>query len=271
MDFITLLTDFGNLDEYAGVMKGVIYSVNPEVRIVDLTHGTAPQDVTQAAYTIKASYHYFPKRTIHIVVVDPGVGTRRKIVALKLDGHFFVAPDNGVLSLLWQDHEVESAVRVENPEYFLKEVSRTFHGRDIFAPVAGWISRKVPLEHFGPETEVSSLQSIETIPAKAAPPDGVPGKIISVDRFGNLLTNIEEKTIYHLCRKYPDRLPVIKSGNLKISGLSSSYQDVPSGHGLMIIGSRGFLEISVNGGDASRQFNIHRNDSVELILESTVS
>ncbi|MFO8084002.1 MAG: SAM-dependent chlorinase/fluorinase [Desulfobacterales bacterium] len=268
MNIITLLTDFGNSDEYVGVMKGVIYSINPGARIVDLTHGIDPQDITQAAYLIKASYSYFPKSTIHLTVVDPGVGTERKIAVIQIDNHIFVAPDNGVLSLLWQDHEIESGVWVNDSRYFLSDVSRTFHGRDIFAPLTAWISKKMPLKKLGPEITVSDLQTITTLPARISAQNSIQGKVVSVDRFGNLLTNVEAKTIFQFCHKNSDKLPVIKLGEIYITGLSSSYQDVPKKSGLMIIGSRNLLEIAVNCGNASRMFNVRKNDSIVLTLKN---
>lgn len=268
MPVISLLTDFGNFDEYVGVMKGVILSINPDARIVDLNHWIDPQDIIQAAYLIKSSYSYFPKNTIHVVVVDPGVGTQRRIVVLKIEDHFFVAPDNGVLSLLWQNTKIESAVNVNNSRYFLPLVSNTFHGRDIIAPVAAWISKKVPLKSLGSQLEFSHLKSIEMPFAKISPQNLIKGTVISVDRFGNLLTNIEAKTIFQLCRQNTDKVPVVRLGNSCVKGLSLTYQSVPEKSGLMIIGSRNCLEVAVNRGNASRIFNVGKKDSIVVTLEN---
>ena len=188
MALITLLTDFGHSDEYVGVMKGVILSIDQDADIIDLTHMIDPQDITQASCLLKASYPYFPKNTIHVVVVDPGVGTERKIVVLKIDGHFFLAPDNGVLSCLWQNQSIEAGVWVTNPQYFLHDVSRTFHGRDIMAPVAGWLSRKTPIKNLGPPAKYSDLKTINFLTAKISPENCIDGNVISIDRFGNFRT-----------------------------------------------------------------------------------
>jgi S-adenosylmethionine hydrolase len=169
---------------------------------------------------------------------------------------------------LWQDREIESGVWVHDSGYFLSDVSRTFHGRDIFAPLAAWISKKIPLKKLGPEMTVSDLQTITTLPAGISAQNSIQGKVVSVDHFGNLLTNIEAKIILEFCQKNPDKLPVIKLGEIDIAGLSASYQDVPEKSGLMIIGSRNLLEIAVNCGNASRMFNVRKNDSFMLTLKN---
>jgi S-adenosyl-L-methionine hydrolase (adenosine-forming) len=266
MSIITMLTDFGHSDEYVGVMKGVIISIDPDARIIDLTHLIDPQDITQAAYLLKSSYPYFPKNTIHMVVVDPGVGTERKIVLLKIDGHFFLAPDNGVLSLLWQHQSIQAGVWVTNRQYFLHDISRTFHGRDIIAPVAAWLSKKIPIKSLGPPVNFSGLKTIKFLSPKISSENSIIGIVISIDRFGNLLTNIEERTIFQLCQQFPDKLPVVNLGKIFIKGLSAGYQSVPEKKALMIIGSRGYLEISVNCGNASQIFNIFKGDPIVISL-----
>ena len=269
MALITLLTDFGCSDEYVGVIKGVILSIDPDADIVDLTHMIDPQDITQAAYLLKASYTYFPKKTIHVVVVDPGVGTERKIVVLKIDGHFFLAPDNGVLSCLWQNQSIEAGVWVNNPRYFLHDISRTFHGRDIIAPVAAWLSRKTPINHFGPSVKYSDLKTINILTSKISSENSIDGNVISIDRFGNLLTNIEAGTIFELCRQHPNQFPVVKIGKNIIKGLSNSYQSVPEKQALMIIGSRGYLEIAVNCGNANQILGVRKGDPVAIALATS--
>ncbi len=266
MPIITLLTDFGHCDEYVGVMKGVILSINPDAHIIDLTHLIDPQDITQAAYLLKASYPYFPKNSIHVVVVDPGVGTDRKILVLKIDGHFFLAPDNGVLSLLWQNQSIDAGVWVNNPRYFLHDISKTFHGRDIFAPVAAWLSVNTPIKDLGPPVKYSDLKTKKVLTSKISPDDSIVGAVISIDRFGNLLTNIEAETIFKMCQQHPDKLPVIRTGKIHIIGLSNSYQSVPEKQALMIIGSRGYLEIAVNGGNASQLLEVCKGAPVTITL-----
>jgi S-adenosyl-L-methionine hydrolase (adenosine-forming) len=266
MPLITLLTDFGHSDEYVGVIKGVILSIDPDAHIIDLTHLIDPQDITQAAYLLKASYPYFPKNTIHVVVVDPGVGTDRKIVVLKIGGHFFLAPDNGVLSLLWQNQSIEAGVWLNNPRYFLHDISRTFHGRDIIAPVAAWLSRHTPIHLLGPPVKYSDLKRIKIPTSKISPENSIEGTVILIDRFGNLLTNIEAGTIFQMRHQHPDKLPVLKIGNTLIRGLSSSYQSVPEKQALMIIGSRSYLEIAVNCGNASQLLEVRKGNPVTITL-----
>jgi S-adenosyl-L-methionine hydrolase (adenosine-forming) len=266
MSIITMLTDFGHSDEYVGVMKGVILSIDPDAHIIDLTHLIDPQDITQAAYLIKSSYLYFPKNTIHMVVVDPGVGTERKIMVLKIDDHFFLAPDNGVLSLLWQHQSIQAGVWVTNHQYFLHDISRTFHGRDIIAPVAAWLSKKIPMKYLGSPVNYSNVKTIKILPPKISSENSIIGTVISIDRFGNLITNIEEGMIFQLCQQFPDKLPVVNIGKIIIKGLSAGYQSVPEKKALMIIGSRGYLEISVNCGNASQIFEIFKGDPIVTSL-----
>lgn len=158
MSVITLLTDFGTQDEYAGVMKGVILSLHPAALIVDISHQIAPQDVMQAAYMLRSSWQYFPAGTVHVTVVDPGVGGKRDILAAQYKRHFFLAPDNGILSMLAEEGDFQSLIRVENSGYFRNSVSRTFHGRDIFAPVAAHLSMGVKPENFGPRADFRQIK-----------------------------------------------------------------------------------------------------------------
>lgn len=266
MAIITLLTDFGHSDEYVGVMKGVILSIDDDAKIIDLTHLIDPQDISQAAYLIKASYSYFPRNTIHVVVVDPGVGTNRRIIALKINGHFFIAPDNGVLSLLWQNQRFEGGVWVNNSKYFAHVISHTFHGRDIIAPVAGWLSMKTPMSDLGPPVEISDLNVLRVSNPKISDKNTLEGMVILIDHFGNLLTNIEAKMIFQLCQRYPEKMIVVKVGKTIIKGLSTSYETVPEKQALVIIGSRGYLEIAVNCGNASKILNVYKKDPVTITL-----
>lgn len=150
MSIITLMTDFGVIDEYVAIMKGAILSVNSSAKIIDITHQIDPQDLIGAAYRIESVYKYFPVGTIHAIVVDPGVGSERSIIAVKMFDHIFLAPDNGVLTLLLNEGKTSAIVRIENSKYFLKSISRTFHGRDIFASVSAHLSKGLPIEWLGP-------------------------------------------------------------------------------------------------------------------------
>jgi S-adenosyl-L-methionine hydrolase (adenosine-forming) len=264
MPVITLLTDFGTSDEYIGVMKGVILSINPAVTIVDITHRIDPQDLVQAAYTINACYRYFPPGTIHVSVIDPGVGTGREIIALKMAGFCFLAPDNGILSLLLNNISVDEAISVNNPDYFLNSVSRTFHGRDIFAPVAGHLSRGVMLNQLGSPIDINTVKRLDLPRIKRLSDNVISGTIISVDHFGNLITNIDADTIYSICSGKPEKIPVVEMAGIDIEGLSDNYTTVPVQQPLMIIGSRNLLEISVNQGNAGRLFGKQKGDTIRM-------
>ena len=266
MPIVTLLTDFGDTDEYVGVMKGVILSIAPEATIVDLTHKIDPQDVLRAAWLLKSAYPYFPKGTVHTAVVDPGVGSGRKIAAVKMDGHIFLAPDNGLLSPIWRNKKIEECAYVVESRNFLPEVSHTFHGRDIFAPVAARLCRGLSLSRLGPPADPAALQSLNVGYPAVSPDNKISGAIVSVDRFGNLVTNIDTKTFASLRRGHPERTPVAKVGNGSVKGIRNSYCEVLDQEALMIVGSRGFLEIAVNRGSARNLFGARAGDPVTVEL-----
>lgn len=186
---ITLTTDFGQEDTFAGVMKGVILGVNPDVEIVDLTHGIRPYDIRGAGYAIGTSYSYFPEATIHVVVVDPGVGSARRPLLVRASGHYFIGPDNGVFShILAGSHNTPEVIHLTSKEYFLADNSPTFQGRDVFAPVAAWLSKGVEMAQFGgPSIDYVSFD----IPVpERIPGMGIVGEVIHIDRFGNSVTNV---------------------------------------------------------------------------------
>jgi S-adenosylmethionine hydrolase len=266
MSIITLTTDFGIEDEYVGVMKGVILSIHPDAIIVDITHHIYPQDLIQAAYTIKASYQYFPSGTIHIVVIDPGVGSKRSILAMEKLGHFFLAPDNGVLSLLFDEIDIGSIVHVKNTRYFLKSISQTFHGRDIFAPVGAHMSKGVNITDLGDlieENQVVRLSIKEPIQSKGE----LTGQIITIDRFGNLISNINSKYFKDFCNNGTNRSVEIIIGEKKIIGLSYSYENDKDQGPIAIVGSRGMLEIGINKGNAQKYFMAKKGDIIKLLLK----
>ena len=264
MSIITLLTDFGTEDAYVGVMKGVILSINPDAVVVDVCHAVDPQDLVEAAYLINAFYRYFPKGTIHIIVVDPGVGGDRAIVAAGLAEHVFIAPDNGVLTLLMDENEIDDIVRVENPHFFLNEVSHTFHGRDIFAPVGSHISKGVPIEKLGPHLSMQDLIRLSIPKPYISDKNELIGTIISIDRFGNCISNINEKFLNKFIKNGPEKRLEIKTGKTVIKRLSRSYTDVGSGCPLAIVGSFGYLEIALNCDNAGRRLNVQKGDTITL-------
>ncbi len=259
---ITLTTDFGLEDEYVGVMKGVILSICPAATIVDITHGISPQNCIQAAYIIDAAYRYFPAGTIHLAVVDPGVGTGRTMAALRADGHVFLAPDNGVLSFLLQKDGI-FAVRLNRSEYFLKDVSTTFHGRDVFAPAAAHLAAGVDLEALGEPVDRGALMTLDLGRPRIGADGRLSGTVVWADRFGNLTTSIDAASLDAYLRSKPGSAqPVIRIGEYRIAGLSSAYADAEPGRALALIGSRGYLEISVNRGNAHKDLRINNHDPV---------
>ena len=263
MAVITLLTDFGLKDPYVGVMKGVILSIAPAARIVDITHGVDGQDVLGAAYVLASAFPFFPKNSVHAAVVDPGVGSDRKIVAVSMAGQICLAPDNGVLSLLYDAWPVEKAVYVENPRYFLPDVSATFHGRDVFAPVAARLWAGLAMEELGPPVLASNLARID-LPEPKADDTGISGRVIWVDGFGNLVTDISAALLDRFCPEKDRRRLVIRAKGVLINGLASCYARVPEGALLALVGSGGRLEISVNKGSAARVSGLGAGDAVRI-------
>lgn len=249
---IALLTDYGLQDAYVGLLKGALLSVNPQARIVDLTHEVPPQDVREGSRFLAAALPYFPDGTIFVAVVDPGVGTDRAIVGLETDRHFVLAPDNGLAGFLASG--ARRIVRIQESKYFLKPVSRTFHGRDIFAPVAGHLSRGIDLAKFGPL--VKRIVAFDDAAPSVAADGALRGEVVSIDRFGNLITNIPGDLMRDARRV---RITV---GRRVVRSLSRSYADVRKGHLLALIGSTGHLEISVNQGNARRVSGVRKGDRV---------
>jgi hypothetical protein len=239
---ITLTTDFGTKDGYIGAVKGIIKRINPDAEIVDVTHEIEPFDIWGAAFALNNFYRYFPQNTIHLVVVDPGVGSKRQPLLIKSADFLFVGPDNGVFSFILQDEEIVEIISISNQKYLLSEPSPTFHARDIFAPVAAYLSMGVDIREFGaPAMECSKL----FIPQTKVTKRGIIGEIIHVDNFGNLTTNIEAKSI-HL-----KSIKGIEVKRNKISYIAKSYYDIPEEEIGAVIGSSGFLEISTNQGNAA--------------------
>ncbi len=253
---ITLLTDFGLTDGYVAAMKGVILSINPDATIIDLSHDVSAQDVAAAAFVLNASYRYFPHGTIHVAVVDPGVGSNRKILAVESPSYWFIAPDNQLLKYVFHAGETLTVVEVLNKQFFLNQVSQTFHGRDIFAPVAAHLSLGVDIHQLG---RVTSDFDPGQIDLPLISKDQIVGKVLYSDRFGNLITNIAAGAI-------PERALHISIGAVTIPRLSHCYAEVDCGHPLAIIGSSGFLEIAVRNGNARQQLAVSPGADVMIKL-----
>lgn len=266
MALITLLTDFGLRDEYAGVMKGVIATLNPGARVMDITHGIDPQDVIHGATILAAAYAYFPPGSIHVAVVDPGVGGTRPILAVDCNGHRFVAPDNGLLDRVLMDHSADRAVYVENRRYFLEPVSQTFHGRDIFAPVAAHLAAGLPLTELGPAADRSNLVRGVVPHPRPVGSDGLGGQVVAVDRFGNLMSTIRANDIKAMVERQPEGQMMVEICGHTIVGMANAYDSVAPMTLLAIIGSRGLLEIALRGGSAQDRLKAGKGDPVRVYL-----
>lgn len=259
MRIITLLTDFGSADPFVGIMKGVILGINPRVHVVDLCHGVSPQDVLEAAFLLHCSYRYFPEGTIHLVVVDPGVGGKRRPLLAEGKHGYYVAPDNGVLSYLFATGEIRRVLEITAGDYFLHPVSQTFHGRDVFAPVAAHLSRGRTFDRFGRVT--TSYRHLGLPSAREKEGGVVTGSILHVDRFGNLVTNISKRDLSAL---QPEKGITVSIKGKKIHGLVQSYESLKRGELGAILGSAGFLEIFSNQRSAANVLNVRRGAAVHV-------
>lgn len=243
---VTLLTDFGSSDHYVGAMKGVILGICPDARLVDITHEIEPYDITGAAFTLAQAWSCFPKGTVHLIVVDPGVGGTRRPLIAEAEGHLFVAPDNGVLSMLPPRF---TAYEITDERFFRKPVSQTFHGRDIFGPAAAYLAQGRNRAEFGNAIADPVMLPISD-PIEKTP--GVwEGLVLRVDRFGNLITNFRSE---FLAGQYPKELE-IRIGNAVIVRLAKSYSQITQTEPFVIVGSSGYLEVSVNKGSAASALN----------------
>ncbi|MFQ6100182.1 MAG: S-adenosyl-l-methionine hydroxide adenosyltransferase family protein [Anaerolineae bacterium] len=278
---VTLTTDFGTADGYVGTMKGVILGIAPIAQLVDISHEIAPQDVRQAAYVLYTAYPFFPPHTVHLVVVDPGVGGARRAIALRTPKGCFVGPDNGVFSYVMACEQVEALVELAIPRYRLPQVSHTFHGRDVFAPAAAHLAAGIPITTLGPPVRD---------PATFPPPrleitgDSITGEVLHADRFGNVITSIgllvwsgDELSLAPAFQQAVDGVEkeqmrfkvgeatVVMAGQ-EIAGVDRTYAEVEPGETLALVGSEGHLEIAVREGNAAKRLGLHPGDVVTLRL-----
>lgn len=257
---ITLTTDFGLRDYYVSAMKAVMLNIVPDVRLVDISHEIPSQDIMAGSWILQNSAMLFPKNTVHTVVVDPGVGTERNPVALKVGDQYFVGPDNGIFSLLTTDVEYK-AVRLTNERYWRENPSKTFHGRDIFAPVAAHLSRGVDLDELGePIDELVNYRW--TVPI--ADKDGLEGMVIHIDKFGNLVTNITEDLLEDVIGDKSVRIYV---GNTILDEIAMTFGNVTDGEPVAYIGSSGMLEVGINKGNAQEMLGVQKGAQISLILQ----
>lgn len=268
---VVLLTDFGQRDWYAGTLKGVILSIAPDAAVLDLTHSIDPGDVAAAGFALEASYGFFPPGSIFCCVVDPGVGTERAGLCATDGRFFFVAPDNGLLARIARTAGTKfRAFRLENESFFLQPRSATFHGRDVFAPVSAHISRGARLEEFGPGFDPLTPAEHE---ASFDPDSGlVRGRVIYVDVYGNLFTNIKSEDLKALVNATPESLVLrvdTPAGPRELQGMADTFGAVGAGEPLFYPGSSGYIEIAVNLGRADDFFDVRTGAAVQISNNST--
>jgi hypothetical protein len=262
---ISLTTDFGYDDPFVGVMKGVIYTINPEVNIVDLTHFIHPRNIQEAAFIIGMNYSYFPKNTVHVVIVDPGVGSGRRPLLVSADGHYFIGPDNGVFSYVYEHASKDlRVIHITSVDLFLQKESPTFQGRDVFAPCAAWLSTGMAFDKFG-ET-IAGYHTVQLPAAVRRSSRLIQGEVLFTDRFGNAITNITKADI--------DDLGMVKADNIRISlkgnelRLREYYSQAEGREMSALINSSGHLEIFIYMGSAASECNILPGDEVKVFLSS---
>ena len=254
---ITLTTDYGTSDVFVAVMKGVILSINPEANILDITHEVLPHDILDGALAIGNAYRYFPPKTVHVVVVDPGVGTERRPILVAADQHYLIAPDNGVLSSVYDQSESLHVWNLISEHYFRQPLSKTFHGRDIFAPVAAWLTKSWQTSSFGePITDFVRF----TMPKVKVEGASAKGVVLRADHFGNLITNITPENVPGLLTANGNLS--ITVGQAKITKMVQTFAEGVAGEPVALIGSSGYLEISVNRGNAAKTVGVGRGAEV---------
>ncbi|MCX7595680.1 MAG: SAM-dependent chlorinase/fluorinase [Fischerella sp.] len=254
---LTLLSDFGDRDVYVGVMKGAIATINSRVKIVDLTHQIPPQDIAAARFCLMDAYPYFPVGTVHVAVVDPGVGGLRRAIAVEFANGFLVGPDNGLFTGVLSQNPAIAVVELTNPEYWrTPHPSSTFHGRDIFAPVGAHLASGVPLKRLGREIDPETLVKLE-IPNCSRTGNTITGCIQYIDHFGNLVSNIPGSYVQ-------GKSWVVVLGEKTIAG-SRTYGDVKVGSAVALIGSHGWVEIAINCGNARSQLQMHLGDTIQVV------
>jgi S-adenosyl-L-methionine hydrolase (adenosine-forming) len=265
---ITLTTDFGSNDHFVGAMKGVILDIVPDAQIIDICHSVQAFDVLDGALTISQAYSYFPNRTVHVVVVDPGVGTARRPILASCDKYQFVAPDNGVLSLVYAREERMHVRHITSEHYFLQPVSNTFHARDIFSPVAAYLAKEVDSLKFGDEVE--DYVRFNAPKPRAVDQNKLRGVVLKVDRFGNLVTNITPEDAPMLFGESAKKFKIVV-GSREITEMRSAYAEGAPGEVFCVLGSMGFLEIAANRGAAAQLTGAGKGTDVNVTFGEAVA
>jgi S-adenosylmethionine hydrolase len=259
---IALITDFGEEDFFVGSIKGVIATINPSVRVEDITHRVPSFNILAGSFILDATYRYYPSRTIFLAIVDPGVGSSRKIIAAETDDYVFISPDNGVLAPALDDRKIRRMIEVTNTQYFLPFTKATFDGRDKMAPVAAWISRGEPLEAFGPE--VSDYKRIGMQKARLEN-EAIDGQVVYADKFGNLITNIPVGETSRLQKIGGEKKLICSIKGKKIARFGKSYAFVQRGELLFLPGSLDLIEIAVREGSAEKMLAAAPGDTVKIV------
>ncbi len=261
---IVLTTDFGTDDIYLGVMKAIIYSMAPDANIIDLTHSIAPQNFKQAAFLLSVSVKYFPKNTIFLTIIDPGVGTARNMIAMKCKDYTFLSPDNGTLSYVLQHYTPDAIYSITEKEYFLDDISATFHGRDVFAPVAAHLANGLDISKLGERVSPLSLITVPDAQCFLDAQNIWHGEILHIDRFGNIVTSLKAETMdinpYHFAKQELNWM--FELGSIKIRYLSQTFADVNIGDYLAYVGSFGYIEIGKRDGNAAKELGIMTGQNI---------
>ncbi len=265
---VTLTTDFGLQDHFVGTMKGVMLDITPEATLVDICHSVQPFDVFDGALTIAQAYNYFPTGTVHVVIVDPGVGTARRPIVVSTEKQLFVAPDNGVLSLIYDREERITVRHIMSDHYFLQPISNTFHARDIFAPIAAYLAKGVDPSKMG--EEVTDFVRFSAPKPKKVESGTLRGVVLKVDRFGNLITNITPQDAPMLFEADPKPFKIVV-GKREITQIRSAYADGAPGEVFGILGSMGFLEIAANRGAATKLVEAAKGTDVNIVTEGATA
>ncbi|HKC56594.1 MAG TPA: SAM-dependent chlorinase/fluorinase [Vicinamibacterales bacterium] len=262
---IALLTDFGTRDHYVGAMRGVALGICPDATLADITHDIAPQDVLGGALELAAAFTYFPHGTVFLCVVDPGVGSARRGIGVEAGGYRFIAPDNGLLTLVFRECPPTRVVELTEPQYARAEISRTFEGRDRFAPAAAWLARGTDLGALGPP--LASWQLLD-VPEPRVQDGQISGVVLRVDRFGNLITNIDRRSVQQLAG---GRRIIVEAAGRPVPDVVETYAEAAPGSICALFGSSGHLEIAINGGSAAASLGLSRGAplSVRLKADST--
>jgi len=258
------MTDFGEDDYFVASLKGIIYRINPLARIINITHRVPSFDIAIGSFILFSCYRYFPVPTIFLVVVDPGVGSVRKILLAKTEKYFFIAPDNGVLSQVFEAERIEQMREVTNPQFFLHEISHTFEGRDKMAPVAAWLSKGVSCSEFGPEVKSYARIKVQKPLIKGKE---IFGHIIYIDKFGNLISNVHERMLNHLREEEGKNTFTLQVGGVEIDSFLQSYSSGERGEFLVIIGSLGLVEVAAREASAQRKLRVKVGDRIKISLK----